>query len=492
MKNNNIFLSMLAIMMAVTLSFTFASCGGDDDPSPTTQTPPATPTLKVSDSSIQLEADGSSTNVTVTAENTDWSPSANASWLHATKSGGNMVTISADKNPDTKERSGTVIITPTATTLQPQTISVTQKGLNAYIRVNGVSSTSLSTFPGLFTTGKSGIDYKETISVTSNVEWAISNVPDWLSVSPTSGKETVTMTIYPKSENLTAEDRSATITLTGNDQTATIKVSQKRGLSDAKVIPANLATLHNQIGWELEASGSVDKYRLIMVTEAVYNRKTDKELMADLEYDETSKFSDNAVFFYAKDSYGNAITSSTTYYICTIAYNQNDEPGELVKTKVTTPAYIDYNNDAFVSFSEAYYNSSSFQFTVTKEGFCDTYHLIYGNLPLTFANYNSVLYAFEINYFIKNKKKHWLASQYNLEIVTNYPNNHTFTHYTSTLASRPFVIAYGQGVFKDGKLSSDLTGVSGDTSSSRQLARAKKADTTPSNMVLTPAMCKAE
>ena len=132
------------------------------------------------------------------------------------------------------------------------------------------------------------------------------------------------------------------------------------------------------------------------------------------------------------------------------------------KTKIKTPAYLNADNDAWVNFDNVQANmSQGFWFDAIKEGYCNTYHLIYG---IGIETYNSVVYAFEINYYLKNKKKHWLAENWEMEIVTDYPNNHTFTYSTNLLSYIPICFAYGWGVFKDGKLSSDLVGFQWDTS----------------------------
>ena len=57
----------------------------------------------------------------------------------------------------------------------------------------------------------------------------------------------------------------------------------------------------------------------------------------------------------------------------------------------------------------------------------------------------------------------WFSENWELEIVTEYPNNHTFT-YSSYLSYYPLCVAYGWGVFKSGQLSSDLMGFQWDTS----------------------------
>lgn len=349
----------------------------------------------------------------------------------------------------------------------------TEDGKTPYIKVNGVESTSLQ-FEGNFN-GKSGVDYKQSVTVTSNVTWKATDVPSWLSVSPTNGNGNVTMTLYPTSENPSASPRTATIRLVGNDgYNATIEVSQSGGLASVKVTPANTLALYNQIGWELETTGDVDKYQMILVTEAVYKNKTEKELLADLQMDEAEKVAYNPVFFYTSDSYGNSIKENTTYYICTVAYDKNDNMGEIIKSQVTTPAYVDIDNDAWVDLEGRYnLNYGYFEFTATKEAYCDSYHVLYGNLPSRVSNYPVVFYVFQINYYIKNKKKHWFTSQNDMEITTNYPNTHTFTHYTKTFSTNPIIRVCAWGVFKNGKESSDASLLRGDVSANNAPRLAK-------------------
>jgi hypothetical protein len=171
------------------------------------------------------------------------------------------------------------------------------------------------------------------------------------------------------------------------------------------------------------------------------------------------KFVDDYMFFPAYDSNNKGITSNTTYFICTVAFDTNEKRGEVVKSKVITPPYVDGDNDAWVSFptDQIIFDSYGFQFNTVKEGFCDTYHVIYGNMAAD-ERYPNVAFAFEINYYKKNGKKHWLSELWDLEIMTNYPNNHTFTHTTYTLSYFPLMTIYARGVFKDGTESSDMTG----------------------------------
>lgn len=339
-------------------------------------------------------------------------------------------------------------------------------GDSGSILVNGVEATNLE-FEGSFY-GKSGIDYKQTIYITSNVTWTVSGVPSWLSVSPSNGNGTMQMTIYPTSENASASSRSATITLSGDGAMARIEVTQSSNLSSVKVTPSNLVALYNQIGWDLTASGSVNTFHWMCVSEREMNRMTEKELLDALLKKESNKFVDDYMFFPSKDNSGNSITQNTTYYICTVAFDLDDKRGEVVKSKITTPAYKDADNDAWISFpnDDLYYTSSGFQFKAVKEGFCDTYHVIYGALPSSYT-YPAVAFAFEINYYKKNGVKHWLADSWDMEIVTNYPNDHVFTYNTYLLSNYPLITLFARGVFKDGTESSDMTGGQWDISSNK-------------------------
>lgn len=335
--------------------------------------------------------------------------------------------------------------------------------VNASVKVNGSASTSLN-FVGNFD-GKSGVDYKQSVAVVSTAQWSMSKDADWLFVSPSNGNGTTEMVIYPTSENSSSASRTATITLTANGASATISVTQTGGKPECYVEPKNVVALYNRMAWEYTATGQVNKFQYIVLSESELNRMTDNELLKELGKQEELKVVDDYLTTTGRDYNGYSIKENSTYYIVTVAYNNDDKAGVLKKTKVTTPAYLDANKDAYVSFENLgyYSNWGGFKFDTKKEGYCNTYHIIYG---LYTSQVNAVVHAFEINYYIKNKKKHWLADNFGWEIILDYPNDHTFTYYSTSLPSdlQPYVSsipwAFGSawGVFKDGSLSSDLIG----------------------------------
>lgn len=366
-----------------------------------------------------------------------------------------------DDDPPTTPPSST----PPSSTTEPTTPD--NPGTEPKTASISVNKTSL-VFEGEFGALKSGIDYKQTVDITSSGLWTAtisSDAGDWLTISPSNGTGNAQMDIYPKTSNDKSTERMATITLVCSNASTTINITQSAGKPVCYAEPINHVALWNQLCWEYSATSNVNTFQVLCLSENEYKRMTDLEIIAELNQQEVLKFVDDYISFRSKDSHNNDITSNTTYYICTIATDENGKLGELKKTSIKTPSYKNADDDAWVSFSNQAYGSSGFQFDVTKEGYSNSYHLIYGHISSD-MKYPSSLYAFEINYYLKYGKKHWFSQSWDLEIVTNYPNNHTFTYTTSTLSYYPLIVAYGWGVFQDGSPSSDMQGFRWDTSSS--------------------------
>lgn len=481
MRKKDSLRSLVAILMVATLSVGLSSCKDDDPP---------VPELSVSTLDISFNADGGSKSVIVTAKETDWSIEVTQGdeWLTANKNVG-QASLKASKNEGTQKRTGSVRITATADGQLSYTVNVTQEGSAGLILIDGTYSSANRTFEGSFS-GNSGIAFKQSLQIVSNVQWNAQvnyetvGQTNWLSISPNTGKGTVTMDIYPTSENETSAERKATITLSGEGISNTIAVVQKAGKPVCYVEPANTVALYDRIAWEYKATGNVNKFQWILLEENEFKRLTDRELTVELSKKDELKLQDDYLSVVGYDSRQNDIYPNTTYYMVTIAYDANDNSGELRKTKIKTPQYMGENDDAWVTFNNLSYipNWGGFGFDTIKKGYCDKYHLIYG---LYTEEVNPAVFAFEINYYLKNRKKHWLAEGWGWEILTSYPNNDSFTYYSSSLPSdiRPYVslipwcFGYGWGIFQNGVISSDIVGFQADLTdynSSRMKVRRNK------------------
>lgn len=452
----------------------FTACGSDDDKNPTMSV----------NGSASVEANGTvSGDITVTTENTDWTVdvSSGREWLTAYKNG-NKVALSAKENLSTEDRTGTIIITATTDSQLSYTVNIIQKGTVSSITVNGAGSTDI-TFTGIFG-NKNGIDFKQTVKVMSNINWNISGKPDWLNISPSNGNGNVEMTVYPTSENESSSPRTASITLTGAGQSATINVIQEAGKPVCYVEIQNEVVLYDRMCWEYKATSNVNVFQWMLISEREYNKMTNKEIIEEISTKEKLKITDDYISFVAHDSQNNQIVSNNAYYLITLASDETGKAGELKKKKLITPEYKNATDDAWVNFDNITSNPSrGFWFDAIKEGYCNTYHLIYGIIPAEYI-YNSAVYAFEINYYLKYKKKHWFAESWEMEIITDYPNNHTFTYSTYLLPVYSRCFAYGWGVFKDGTLSSDLMGFQWDTSAENAIQKVRSNSEKKQNMLI--------
>lgn len=431
--------------------------------------------LSVSPENVSFSASGGEQNIQVTC-NTGWSVRGGNDWLTVEKLNPKTIALSAKKN-ESSEKLETTITVSTDDGEGTKNVKVSIAASEHTLEISGLDAP--------FDAAAGSVQTAQELTIKCNSAWTISGKPNWLDISALSGTGNSTVKVWANQANTSSENRPATLTVKSGNLSKSKTVYQRPGRSSAKVTPINIVALYNQLAWELESTKNVNLFHWICLPESEIARLTDKELLERLHETESLKFVDDYMFFPAYDHDQNRIKEKTTYYICTIAYDEKDEIGELVKSKITTPAFKDIDEDAYVSFSDVYADmSAGFQFTVTKEGFCDTYHMIYGCLPADY-NYPGVAFAFEINYYLKYNKKHWLAENWALEIVKNYPNNHTFTYYTSLLPYIPLATAYGWGVFKDGSLSSDLLGFKWDTSQEQETMRkATRASKNETNVVI--------
>ena len=93
-------------------------------------------------------------------------------------------------------------------------------------------SLSSATWPAPATGGNT------TVTISSNVAWSITNIPSWLTISPSSGSNTAVLTITASAN--TATTRTATITISGSGVSAqTFIVTQAAGTSGCGSTPQN-------------------------------------------------------------------------------------------------------------------------------------------------------------------------------------------------------------------------------------------------------------
>ena len=174
--------------------------------------------FEVSNDSFSVDCGENSGQFTVLSSR-DWTAASSESWLTvSTKSGSasaNSTTVefTAAANNSAAERTATITIKAGEDT---KTVTVTQA---AFVPELTLSQTSLS-FEDVASTGS--------FTVTSNVYWDASSDQTWLTLSPNSGSPSsfasgVTVNVAANTSN---DERTATITVTGNGITREIAVTQ--------------------------------------------------------------------------------------------------------------------------------------------------------------------------------------------------------------------------------------------------------------------------
>ncbi len=166
-----------------------------------------------------------STTFDVTS-NVTWMVNDNAEWLTVIPefaTNNDVLTATYTENTTTSQRVGTITVTGGGIT---RTVTVTQAAGSAILTVTP-STRSVTNASG-----------STTFTVESNTNWTVNDDAEWLTVSPTSGNNSKTLTAT-FTENIATNQRVGTITVTGGGITRTVIVIQSAGSEILTVTPSN-------------------------------------------------------------------------------------------------------------------------------------------------------------------------------------------------------------------------------------------------------------
>lgn len=401
--------------------------------------------LSVTPTSIAATAEKGNYTINISS-NTNWIITDSPSWIDVFPSTGKAdgtIQVTVTENSNTEERSAYIVIATEDGNIK-ENIKVNQNGKEIKLLVD-ITSINLS----------SAANSSQAINITCNSSWTIAGVPEWLQISSLSGNGNSSVIITTRSANESANVRMATIQVSAEGQTQSIIVQQEAALSSCIAVPSNIASLYYAVIFNLEPSSEVALIKMLLLSDYDYKHKTEAEIISDIEKESSEIPEDETI-------YTRAVEEKTKYHILTLSYDKKGNRGELIDVEFESPAFLSGTDDAWCSFEDATYNESSFKFTVKKQGRCATYDLIYG-ANITPKYLSGPLMAYELNYYIKNKRKNWLAESWDLLIETNYPNDHTFSCAYSDKYQFGGLIATTWGVFSDGTRSSDINTIFADT-----------------------------
>jgi formate dehydrogenase assembly factor FdhD len=192
----------------------------------------APPSLVVNTSSVSQVASGGQTNFTITSNCASWTITGAPTWASVSPTSGSnnaTVTVNFQANTSTQSRDATLTITGCGIT---RTVSLSQAGAAPTLNVS-TSNINQSAAGG-----------QSNFSISSNCSaWAITGMPTWVSVSPSSGLNNASIVVNFQ-PNTSTQSRSATITVSGCSITRSINLSQDGAAFSLEVSPNSI----NQIG----------------------------------------------------------------------------------------------------------------------------------------------------------------------------------------------------------------------------------------------------
>ncbi|MBE6209516.1 MAG: hypothetical protein E7128_04695 [Rikenellaceae bacterium] len=247
MKTNFKKVMFLPALVAL-FSMVFVGC--NNTPEPTKDS-----SIEVATESISLEqTKGAKATVDVTA-NCEWIVSPDVNWIQVPSKQGNgngtVTVIARTANDEIGSRSGNITIT-SKDGKATKTVAVVQLGLGAVVELSA-TEVALENAP----------EAANGVTVTSNVDWELSQEGDWFTVEQAAAGSRTQLTITAKGYNETLEAVTGKVILTYTDgtetKTAEIAVSQAACVPSLVAEPASVVfatTAAGETAFTLTAAGT--------------------------------------------------------------------------------------------------------------------------------------------------------------------------------------------------------------------------------------------
>ena len=356
MNKKNYFWSLLAIVMAVTLSVGFISCGGGDDESKSTPVP-----LTVLPTNINLTSNaGAQSSFTISCKGS-WVATCSETWISLSMTSGTdqgaIIVTASTENPNSTERSATITVKAGNETGY---VSVKQAAPDVLV---------LSGLDAPFDAKAGSIQTAQELTITCNGAWTLDGEPEWLDISALSGSGTSTIKVWANSTNNSTSERSATLTVKTATKSASKNVTQRAGYdSKLEVSPNIIVTLADGFAFDYTFGSNVKYYYVARYLPSAIDRKTDEEIIKEMSSDNSNRDtpSDGYVTSWQKQN------PLTEYVICTVGYDQNGNHGALSKNTIKTKSGT---NQAAAFIDNVRYNDSEWHWTTTVNAYLTRYYM---------------------------------------------------------------------------------------------------------------------
>lgn len=254
----------------------------------------------------------------------EWSYTIDEDWIHVTReSNSDKLRIQVDDNRTKDVRECVLIIYSAKNDHVKVMIGITQ--YTSLVTVS-CSETELN-----FSANEGAYNM---LSVTSNGDWKVKQMPEWLSTSVSSGNGSKSISFRTLSANKTSISRTGTISIETCDEEVNIPVMQYgEAMSECQVTPRHITVLSNGIAFDMDYShaGNVAHYYRGYIEASRAGIMTNPEIISTLQHEFQRHLpSENEVADFS------GLKPNTNYVIYTLAYDIEGNRGDLLSTEIKT------------------------------------------------------------------------------------------------------------------------------------------------------------
>lgn len=205
------------------------------------------------------------------------------------------------------------------------------------------------------------------LTISSNAQWVLTGIPEWLDVSATSGTTTSTIKLTANSFNNSIEERSATLQISAESETKQVLVKQKAGLiTECAATPNKIVVLSDGVAFDYKFGENVSFYYNFAQLSSEAGRLTDNEIveLCKQEGDRSTPIDDYVT------SYSD-LSPNTKYTIFTVAFDAQGNQGEIIKQEISTKSN---KNQAEAYISAEGVDENYWYFTYTINAYCTKFY----------------------------------------------------------------------------------------------------------------------
>lgn len=220
--------------------------------------------------------------------------------------------------------------------------------------------------------------------ISTNTDWTISGLPEWLSLSAMSGTSTGNIIVTALSANASSQERQAELTIYAGDKSSIVSIRQRASLiPNCKVGFKDILAMSTSVAFKYDIDRNVSYFYSGYLSSSAAGWTDEKIINALMDEDrfDPSSSEDTGLQGFA------GMDANSEYYLCAVGFNEKGEQGELTKTKIKTLKYS--NQDPTINIFDVKYDSSTWYWSTEPDSYTSKYYMIFtdGDYATFYAYY---------------------------------------------------------------------------------------------------------